>query len=754
LGQQAATEELSSAGDRAATDRDTIVASVPNPAAQPNATAASSDHPVSVVVDSDSFVAVEEVEQQPEASSDAANIQIAAPSVADVAEAAFIPDEIRIETTPADSQSSIDVAPAPAESVAQALPAISPFSSNGAAQPSASYNPSAPFAFSAPPAVLPSAGVPVANGGSYQPPVYNPSAPFAFRVPHSIATPPVSPVPFNPAAYPGTSAAIATPPGFDPAIVQAPYGASAAIPLQVPYAPAGGQQTTLPAPPAIVPPVAQLPAYPYSPGQPAPAPSYPYSAYPYPYPYPQSAPAPSYPYPAGIQPPPIQAAPASGYAYPAPAMSQMAPVPGYPYPVNPQAAPAPGYPYFTTQPAPVPGYPYPQFQPAPGYSYPQSIPSAPAPGYVNPTYPPGSTNPAAPAPIYPYPSASPVVPAPAPQPASPPTAQTPLLRSSALTSPRLDLQGVYLLQDSESSARARLSGVYPLTPNLLFGGSLDLTEGDAFSDSRTEGLSVNELYLAASLQDLPNLRFVLGQLDLTSYFDRNSFAKDGASQFFNSVFQTNPALTAASVGSRPGILVNWSLTDNIEARATAFSSSRNLDDFSLDGFGGEIGLRFGNAIIRGTYISARDAGNGDGFREIFGIDRGNGETGLQDDDREEGYGVNAEIFIPELNMGIFGRYGHYENRELEEGGDTYSGGISFLDVFSRDDRLGIAYGRALSNDRLRDDERTPDVLEVFYDFRLLPNLRLGFTFQQQNEFSDTVAGFRLRTDFDITPRGL
>jgi hypothetical protein len=128
--------------------------------------------------------------------------------------------------------------------------------------------------------------------------------------------------------------------------------------------------------------------------------------------------------------------------------------------------------------------------------------------------------------------------------------------------------------------------VYPLTPNLLFGGSLDLTDGDAFSDSQTEGLSLNELYLAASLPDLPNLRFVVGQLDLTSYFDRNSFAKDGASQFFNPVFQTNPALTAAAIGSRPGLLINWSLNDNIEARAAAFSSDRSISDFQLDGFAG------------------------------------------------------------------------------------------------------------------------------------------------------------------------
>lgn len=330
-----------------------------------------------------------------------------------------------------------------------------------------------------------------------------------------------------------------------------------------------------------------------------------------------------------------------------------------------------------------------------------------------------------------------------------------LLRSTALTPPSITLQGVYIFQDSESSARARLRAVYPITPNLQAGATLDLTTGDALTDSPEDGLSINELYLAASLEDVPNLRFVVGQLDLTSYFDRNSFAKDGASQFFNPVFQTNPALTATGIGSRPAALINWSLTDNIEARAAVFSSSRNIGDFDLDGFAGEVAFWLGNAIIRGTYATGSDAGNDSGFNEIFDIDRGDGEFGLRDADREEAYGINAEVFVPELNMGIFARYGRYENRDLDASGDTYSGGVTFLDLFMPNDRLGLAYGRGLSNESLRSrsDRDIPDVAELFYDFSVLPNLRLGFTLQQIDGFSETIAGFRIRTEFDVTPRG-
>jgi len=341
------------------------------------------------------------------------------------------------------------------------------------------------------------------------------------------------------------------------------------------------------------------------------------------------------------------------------------------------------------------------------------------------------------------------------QPELAPTPRKTLLRTTALSDPSIKLQGVYLYQGDQSSARARLSISYPLTPHLLFGATFDLTDGNAFADSQTQGFSVNELYFAASLPELPNLRLVVGQLDLTSYFDRNSFAKDGATHFFNTVFQTNPALSATGISSRPGALVNWTLTDNIEAKAAVFSSSRNLGDFSLDGFAGEVGIRYGNAVIRGTYATDRDAGTRDGFREIFQVARGGGVTGFLKGDREEAYGLNGELFIPNLKMGIFARYGRYNNAAINRSAETYSLGVSFLDVFAPDDRLGLGYGRGLSNESLRRqaDARNPDVLELFYDFRLLPNLRLGFSIQERNEFSEIIAGVRVKTEFDVTPRG-
>lgn len=320
-------------------------------------------------------------------------------------------------------------------------------------------------------------------------------------------------------------------------------------------------------------------------------------------------------------------------------------------------------------------------------------------------------------------------------------------------SPTLKLQGVVVNQE-DTSARARLTGVYPVSPHALFGATVDLTTGEGLADSQSEGLDLNELYFAGSLPELPELRLIAGQLDLTSYFDRNSFAKDETTHFFNPVFHTNPALAAAGIGSRPAVLLNWNITDNIEAKATGFSSDRSLGDLDLDGFAAEIGFRAGTAIIRGTYVTAKDVRE-NGFEEIFGIERDNGEFGPDSDDREQAIGINAEVFVPELNMGLFARYGWYENQDLDEGGNTYSVGVSFLDLLMPDDRLGLGYGRKLSNDDLRRDQgdEVPDVWELFYDFRLSPNLRAGVTLQGRDEFSDTILGFRVKTEFDLLGSG-
>jgi hypothetical protein len=352
---------------------------------------------------------------------------------------------------------------------------------------------------------------------------------------------------------------------------------------------------------------------------------------------------------------------------------------------------------------------------------------------------------------------SPTSPRPTVAPGGTPTSVETADSRRPVTPPTLQFQGVYLYQGGEDSARARVTGVYPILPELQVGASLDLTTGEVFGDSggsvgdSGDGLEINELYVTGYLPDYPNLRLVVGQMDLTSYFDRNSFAKDSATHFFNPVFATNPALSAAAIGSRQGALANWTIIDEVEVKAAVFSSDRSISDFEVNAFAGEVGARLGNFIIRGTYVTAEDAGANTSFEESFQIARSNGDFGPRDGDREDAYGINAEFFIPEINMGIFGRYGWYNNRDLDEGGTTYSFGVNFLDVIMDADRLGVAYGRALSNDDLRDG-KNPDVFEAFYDFRLLPGLRLGFTFQGLDEFSETIGGVRVRTDFDLVPR--
>lgn len=315
--------------------------------------------------------------------------------------------------------------------------------------------------------------------------------------------------------------------------------------------------------------------------------------------------------------------------------------------------------------------------------------------------------------------------------------------------PDFNFQGTSIVGSEEFSGRARITATYPLSQNLLIGGSVEAVNGSAFVDSTDEGARLNELYLAASLPSSPNLRLIAGQLDFSSYFDRNSFSKDGATQFFNGAFQTSPAIVSSLGNSNLGALLNWSVSDNLELRAATFSSDPDLSDLNFDSYAGEVAYRSGNFIVRGTYVSGRDGGAGTGFQNSFLIDRGDGQTGILPGDREVSYGINGEVYFPEANLGLFGRYGIYENQTLDLSGDTFSIGVTLFDLFSDNDRLGLAYGQTVSNDSLQDLEgaTSPEVVEVFYDFEPVDNLRVGASLQQTNGFSDTVFQFRLGYDF-------
>ena len=320
------------------------------------------------------------------------------------------------------------------------------------------------------------------------------------------------------------------------------------------------------------------------------------------------------------------------------------------------------------------------------------------------------------------------------------------LGDGPLTPPSLKLQTAAIQEGDDFSARARIYGHYFLESNIAVVGAVDLSTGNAFSDTDSTGFNVSELYIVAAPPDLPSLRGAVGLIELTSFFDRNSFAKDSLTHFINPVFQTNPALAATQLESQPSALLHWRPIDEVILKAAAFSSG-GFDDLNFDAFAGEVGVNLGNLIVRGTYVSSTDDGDRDGIPESFQLGR-NGVFGPQEGAREEAYGINAEWFIPQLNAGLFGRYGHHRNRDLDISGDTYSFGVNFLDLFMDDDRFGVGYGRQLSDDDRRQGDR-PDVLETFYDIRLAPNTRAAISWQLRDEFSESVFGLRIRADWDL-----
>ncbi len=317
--------------------------------------------------------------------------------------------------------------------------------------------------------------------------------------------------------------------------------------------------------------------------------------------------------------------------------------------------------------------------------------------------------------------------------------------------PQLRLQGLLIGEtDAEISARIRLSGLYPINSRTVFGGTLESRVGNIVG---TDYFDIHELFITHALNEARSVRISVGRLDLTSYFDRNSFAKDIATHFFNPAFQTSPALAAAGVGSQPAVLFNWTVNDFIEVKLAGFSSRRPIDDLEPDSFAGEVAFRLSDwGLLRLTYVNSverRQRGDDDDPPRQFNL------IAAQPGDREQAFGVNLEAFIPDTKLGVFARFGHYDNLDRDRGSaNSYSLGINLLDLWVPRDRLGLGYGTLLSNGDFRRelDRPFPDALELFYDRPLNRFLRIAGSLQLINSFSEVVLGVRLRADFDLLRR--
>ncbi|MEN9240421.1 MAG: hypothetical protein Q6J68_06645 [Thermostichales cyanobacterium SZTDM-1c_bins_54] len=410
-------------------------------------------------------------------------------------------------------------------------------------------------------------------------------------------------------------------------------------------------------------------------------------------------------------------------------------------PVAPPALAAP--------PPPIPGFDLntSQVQPLPGGAVPLNL-QLPTPAATPlPSPPPPIPPPPIPS-LEPAPPPLPILTPPAPDLSISQSAQDLQVQAPPPPPPQLSLDAqVGLKVTSDQGVAGRLGTVtrYTLGSNTILGLDVDIIGGSLFGPS---GIDVKQLFIAQSIPGLENLRFLAGKLDLTAAFDRNSFAKDNLTHFFNFNFGTNPALVAGGLGAKPAFLVDWLVTDDLAVKVAPFASQFVGDVFQFDSLAGEVAFRFQeNYVTRLTFVTGRDTGVST-FRENDRLLRP-----VIPGDRVTAFGLNGEAFFPEIRLGAFFRYGYYRSEVTGVDADHFSLGVNLLDLFRPQDRLGIGYARALSNyNFLLPGERTPDVLEVFYDLKVRDNIRVGFSAQAQDGFSRGVFGVRTKIDFPLLPR--
>jgi hypothetical protein len=110
-------------------------------------------------------------------------------------------------------------------------------------------------------------------------------------------------------------------------------------------------------------------------------------------------------------------------------------------------------------------------------------------------------------------------------------------------------------------------------------GSLSRVNADAETlGDQDEKLTIREAWLALRFIG-DRLDFYLGKLDLTNYFDRNSFANDETTQFLNAALVNNPMLKQPP--NRVGVTAQWDANRDLSF-SLGVQASSDLDEDLLD----------------------------------------------------------------------------------------------------------------------------------------------------------------------------
>jgi len=258
-----------------------------------------------------------------------------------------------------------------------------------------------------------------------------------------------------------------------------------------------------------------------------------------------------------------------------------------------------------------------------------------------------------------------------------------------------------------------------------------LTLANGYSARLVEqnALSMREAWLMTELLD-QKLSLVVGQLDLTNYFDSNAAANDETTQFLSDALVNNPMLGLSENGA--GMTVIYDPKSAFNFKLGYQQSTRTATNLSDSLF----------LLLEAGY-QANPFHTGEGnYRIWYREDNtGNGTSA---------YGVSLDQKLM-AGVTLFGRYGSGENASSSDRDSFYSAGLQF-DAglgFNPEDAFGIGY--AYTTLATLEKEK---LFEGYYNLAMTEKLRLTFhltLLEEQrvdtNVDSYVISGVRLQTNF-------
>ncbi len=224
--------------------------------------------------------------------------------------------------------------------------------------------------------------------------------------------------------------------------------------------------------------------------------------------------------------------------------------------------------------------------------------------------------------------------------------------------------------------------------------STDANAGSTQSSDGQDVVLIPEAWAEFSLLD-NDLKFTVGKLDLTNYFDNNAYANDEYSQFITSGFVNSAALPIME--TTPGLRIRTNILNRFFVQV-AFASSSNS------------GTKIFSSIIKAASIGFKIFADSDyeGNLRVYGYLH-------PDTDDKAGYGISFDQNLFE-ELGLFIRWNKNSSRysKVINIKQAWSTGVLYKDIlFNRKFSTGVAIGSSKGFSNVNSSEYNAELFARF-----------------------------------------